>query len=148
MSPTAMNSLSVRVFSCERIAAQFVTLFVPHGEKTLVEKNSPSSRTMKSSLIRRPANFGNVHLFLLRATNMFSELIHPLLKLPNCAFKQPPHILQLSEALGSAFSLFEEQEQALSSYCHFRSFLIYTREQRSRLALEVLDTAFTTRFET
>ena len=27
--------------------------------------------------------------------------------------------------IGSAFSLFQEQEQALSSYCHFYSFLIY-----------------------
>ena len=50
-----------------------------------------------------------------------------------------PHILQLSEALGSAFSHLEEQEQTLSAYSHFLSFLIIqkilhcTRKQRSRL---------------
>ena len=70
---------------------------------------------------------------------MFSELIHPLLKLPNCVLKQQPHILQLSEVLGSAFSLFEKQERALLAYCHFHSFLIFqktrhcTRKQCSRL---------------
>ena len=53
-------------------------------------------------------------------------LIHPLLKLPNCVFKQQPHILQLSEALGSVFSLFKEL-MALSAYCHFHSFLIFQK---------------------
>ena len=33
----------------------------------------------------------------------------------------------LTEALGSAFSLFEEQEQALLAYCHFHSFLIFPK---------------------
>ena len=61
---------------CESIAAQFLT-FVPHEEQTLAEKDS------------------------LRATNIFSELIHPLLKSPNCVLRQQPHILQLSEALVS-----------------------------------------------
>ena len=66
------------------------------------------------------------HLFLVLvgATNIFSELIHPLLKLPNCVLKQQLQILQLSEALGSAFSLFEKQEQALSAYCHFRPLML------------------------
>ena len=88
-------SLSVGVFSfsliCESIAVQFLT-FVPHGEQTLVEKDSPSSRTTKSSFFSRSAHFGNVSPFLVGATNTFSELIHPLIKLPNCV---------LSEALGS-----------------------------------------------
>ena len=80
-----------------------------------------------------------VSFFLVGAINMFSELIHPLLKLPNCVLKQQPHILQLSEVLGSAFSLFEKQEWALLGYCHIHSFLIfqktrhYTRKQCSRL---------------
>ena len=80
-------SLSVGVFSFsliwESIAAQFLT-FVSHGEQTLVEKDSPSSRTTKSSFFSRSANFGNVSPFLVGATNTFSELIHPLIKLPNC----------------------------------------------------------------
>ena len=38
---------------------------------------------------------------------ILSELIQSLLKLPNCPLKQQPHILQLSEALGLAFSVFE-----------------------------------------
>ena len=49
-------------------------------------------------------------------------IIQPLFKLPNCPLKQQLHILQLSAALGLAFSLFEEQEQALLAYCHFCSF--------------------------
>ena len=93
-------SLSVGVFSSsliwESIAAQFLT-FVPHGEQTLVEKDSPSSRTTKSSFFSRSAHFGNVSPFLVGATNTFSELIHPLIKLPNCVLK----FYNLSEALGS-----------------------------------------------
>ena len=50
-----MNSMSVGVF-----AGQFIT-FVPLGEQTLVEKDSPSPRTTRSSF--RSASFGNVHLF-------------------------------------------------------------------------------------
>ena len=95
--------LSVGVFSfsliCESSAAQFQT-FVPHGEQTFMNKDSPSLRKMKSLFFRRWANFGNVSPFLVGATNIFSELIHPLLKL-NCVVKQHPHILQLSEALSS-----------------------------------------------
>ena len=83
-------SLSVGVFSFsliwESIAAQFLT-FVPHGEQTLVEKDSPSSRTTKSSFFSRSANFGNVSPFLVGATKTFSELTHPLIKLPNCVLK-------------------------------------------------------------
>ena len=104
-----------------------------------MEKNSPSSRATKSSFVGRMANFGNVSLFSSRGNKHVSELIHSFLKLPNCTLKQQPHILQLFEVLSSAFSLFEEQEQALSAYCHFYSFLIFqktrhcTRKQHSRL---------------
>ena len=67
------------------------------GEQTLVEKDSSSSRTTKSSFFSRSANFGNVSPFLVGATNTFSELIHPLIKLPNCVLK----FYNLYEALGS-----------------------------------------------
>ena len=80
----------------ESIAAQFLT-FVPHGEQTVVEKDSPSSRTTKSSFFSCSANFGNVSRFLVGATNTFSQLIYPLIKLPNCVLK----FYNLSEALGS-----------------------------------------------
>ena len=93
------------------------------------EERFPSSRTTQSSFIRKSANFGNVvSPFSSRGkkkSNIFSELIHPLLKLPNCVLKQQQHILQLSEALGSVFSLFKEL--ALSAYCHFHSFLIFQK---------------------
>ena len=81
--PTVMNSLFVGVFSCERIAAQFPPLW---------KKDSPSSRTKKSSFIRRSANFGNVSLFssTTRGNKCFSELIHPRLKLPNCVLTGAP----------------------------------------------------------
>ena len=87
---------------CESITAQFLT-FVLHKEQTLdhEEKDSPSSATTKSSVFSRSANFLNFSPFLVGATNIFSELIHPLLKLPNCVLEQQPHILQLSEALVS-----------------------------------------------
>ena len=104
-----------------------------------MEKNSSSSRATKSSFVGRMANFGNVSLFSSRGNKHVSELIHSLLKLPNCVLKQQPHILQLFEVLGSALSLFEEQEQALSAYCHFYSFFIFqktrhcTPKQCSRL---------------
>ena len=62
-----------------------------------MEKDYPSSRTTKSSFFSRSANFGNVSPFLVGATNTFSELIHPLIKLPNCVLK----FYNLSEALGS-----------------------------------------------
>ena len=101
-------SLSVGVFSFsliwESIAAQFLT-FVPHGEQTLVEKDSPSSRTTKSSFFSRSAHFGNVSPFLVGATNTFSELIHPLIKLPNCVLK----FYNLSQALGSLISFLPHQ---------------------------------------
>ena len=120
--------LSVGVFSfsliCESSAVQFQT-FVPHGEQTFMNKDSPSLRKMKSLFFRRLANFGNVSPFLVGATNIFSELIHPLLKL-NCVVKQHPHIRYsyLKRSALSTFSLFKEQTQALSTYCHFHSFLI------------------------
>ena len=92
-------SLSVGVFSFsliwESIAAQFLT-FVSHGEQTLVEKDSPSSRTTKSSFFSRSANFGTVSPFLVGATNTFSELIHLLIKFANCVLK----FYNLSEAFG------------------------------------------------
>ena len=117
-------SLSVGVFSFsliwESIAAQFLT-FVSHGEQTLVEKDSPSSRTTKSSFFSRSANFGNVSPFLVGATNTFSELIHPLIKLPNCVLK----FYNLSEALGS-FGLLPPRGAGTGffAHCHFHSFLI------------------------
>ena len=79
--------------------------FVPHGEQTLEEGDSPSSRTTKIWFFSRSAHFGNVSPFLVDATNTFSELIHPLVN------PQPSAL--------SAFPLFEEQAQALLSYCHF-----------------------------
>ena len=80
-----MNLLSIGVLSCERIAAKFLT-FVPHNEKNLMEKNSPSSRATKSSFVGRLANFGDVSLFSSRGNKHVSELIHSLLKLPNCVW--------------------------------------------------------------
>ena len=77
---------------------QFLTV-VPHREQiALVEKDSPSSRTTKSSFFSRSAHSGNVSRFLVGATNAFSELIHPFVKLPIRVLKQQPHILQFVES--------------------------------------------------
>ena len=117
-------ALSVGVFSfsliCESIAAQFLT-FVLHGEQTLVEKDSPSSRTTKSSFSVGWPTLVSFPLFLVGPTNTFSELIHPLLKLPNYVFE----ILQFirSARLFRAYSLFD-QAQALLAFCHIHSFFI------------------------
>ena len=61
-------------------------------------KDSRSSRTTKSLVFSRSAHFGNVSPFLVGATNAFSELIHPFVKLPNCVLKQQPHILQFVQS--------------------------------------------------
>ena len=50
-------------------------------------------------------------MLCLSGFGLYSRWVPPL-KLPNCALKQQPPILQLSEAFSSVFSLFEEQEQA------------------------------------
>ena len=128
-------SLSVGVFSFsliwESIAAQFLT-FVPHGEQTLVEKDSPSSRTTKSSFFSRLANFGNVsppgsrHKHIFRAyasTRKIAEL---------CFETTARHsTIYLKRLALSAFSLFEEQAQALicwrtATSAHFWSSTVYT----------------------
>ena len=93
-------SLSVGVFSFSLSLGEHrspVSNLCSAGEQILVEKDSPSSRTTKSSFFSRSAHFGNVSPFLVGATNTFSELIHPLIKLPNCVLK----FYNLSEALGS-----------------------------------------------
>ena len=101
-----------------------------------MEKDSPSSRTTKSSFFSRSAHFGNVSPFLVGATNTFSELIHPLVKLPNCVLKQQPHILQfIRSAWHFRLSPSSRSRQALLLYGHFHSFLIphyiYYISQRS-----------------
>ena len=52
---------------------------------------------VKSQFFSGSPNFGDVSPFLVNATNTFSELIHPLLKLPNCTLK----FQNLTEALSS-----------------------------------------------
>ena len=111
---------SVGVFSfflmCESIATQFLILdtFVPR-ENSCGERFS-FVEDKKSSFIRRLANFGIVSSF--SSTGKKHKFR---------AYPSNPKIGELSEALGSAFSLFEEQEQALWAYCHFHSFFIFQK---------------------
>ena len=129
---------------CETIAT-----FVPHREQILVKKDSPSSRTTKSSFFSRSANFGNVSPFLVGATNTFSELIHPLIKLPNCVLK----FYNLSEALGS-FGLLPLRGAGTGFVgvlplplifapplyvLHFTTYTAYHREAALKTALEFVD---------
>ena len=111
---------------------------------TFVEKDSPSSTGQQKVRLSegRPilVTF-HLSLVLVGATNIFSELIHPLLKLPNCVLKQQLQILQLSEALGSAFSLFERQEQSLSAYCHFHLLMFDPPENTTLYTETTLKTA-------
>ena len=122
-------SWSVGVFSssliCESIAVQFLTV-VPHGEQTaLVEKDSPSSRTTKSSFFSRSAHF-NVSPFLVGATNAFSELIHPFVKLPNCVLKQQPHNLQFIRISARLFRLSPSPRSRHRLCCRTATSTIYT----------------------
>ena len=128
--------VSVGVFSCERIAAQFSPLW----RKILLRRGQQKVRLSEG----RPILL-TFHVFLVPvgATDIFSELIHPVLKLPNCVLKQQLHILQLSEALGSAFSrLFEKQEQALSAYCHFHPLIVDLSENTTLYTKTTPKTAF------
>ena len=114
MFPTAMNSLSVGVFSCKRIAPQLPPLW----------RDSPSSDwTTKSSFIRRSANFGNVSPFSSssRGNKHIFRAYPSTLKIAELCFETTAanSTIIWSARLGSAFSLFEKQEQALSAYCHF-----------------------------
>ena len=113
MFPPVMNSLivcwHVQFFSNLRkhrsTGLTFCTAIKLLWRKTLIHRRQRKLRLLdgRSALV-------TFHLFLVGATNIFSELIHPLLKLLNCVLKQQPHILQLSEVIGTGFSLFEEQE--------------------------------------
>ena len=103
-------SLSVGVFSpsliCERIAVQFhgdpravSNLCSARGANSCGERFSILPRGQrKGRFFSRSAHFGNVSPFLVGATNTFSELIHPLAKLPNCVLKQQPHILRFIQS--------------------------------------------------
>ena len=79
-------SLSVGVFSFsliwESIAEQFLT-FVPHGGQNSWGERFSFLEDNEKFVFSRSANFGNVSPFLVGATNIFSELSHPLIKLPN-----------------------------------------------------------------
>ena len=94
-----------------------------------MEKDSPSWRTTKSSFFSRSAHFGNVSSFLVGATNAFSELIHPFVKLPNCV--QQPHILQFVQS-PRLFRLSPSSRSRhrlccrTATFTHFRSSTIYT----------------------
>ena len=70
--------------TCENIAAQFLT-FVLLRRKNLLRRGQRK--------VRFSEDFGNVSPFLVGATNIFSELIHPFLKLLKCVLKQQLHIL-------------------------------------------------------
>ena len=90
-----------------------------------MEKDSTSLGTTNFSFFCRSAHFGNVSPFLVGATNAFSDLIHPLVELPNCVLKQQPHILQfIRSAWHFRLSPSSRSRQALLLYSHFHSFLI------------------------
>ena len=138
MFPTVKNSLSVGVFSCERIAAQFPPLW----RKILLRRGQ---RKVRLSEVRPILITFHLFLVLIGATNIFLGLIHPLLKWLNCVLKQQLHILQSCEALGSAFSLFEKQEQALSAYWHIHPLIFDLPENTILYTETTLKTAFAIR---
>ena len=117
-----------------------------------MEKDSPSSRTTKTSFFSESPNFRNVSPFLVGATNTFSELIYPLVELPNCVLKQQPHILQFipsARLFRLSFSgadtgfvvvlplplIFDPPLYIL----HFTIYTTFHREATLKTALELLD---------
>ena len=132
MGTLYFSSLSLLCTALHYLNAWNRLTVVPHGEQTaLVEKDSPSSRTTKSSFFSRSAHFGNVSRFLVGATNAFSELIHPFVKLPNCVLKQQPHILQFVQS-PRLFRLSPSSRSRhrlccrTATFTHFWSSTIYT----------------------
>ena len=137
MFPTVINSLSVGVFSCKRIAPQFPPLW----------RDSPSStgqRKVRLSEGRPILVTFHLSLVLVGATNIFSELIHPLLKLPNCVLKQQLQILQLSSYYLKRSARLSPSSRSRNRLCRrtatsihscliFQKTLHCTRKQRSRL---------------
>ena len=127
--------VKIRLFNGQRN----LTTFVPHGEQTLVEKDYPSSRITKSWFFStsiwwapgRSAHFGNVSPFLVGARNTLSELIHPLVKWPNCVLKLQLHILQFIRS-ARLFRLSPSSRNRhrlccrTATYTHFWSSTIYT----------------------
>ena len=79
--------------------------------------------TTKSSFIRRSANFGNVSPFSSssRGNKHIFRAYPSTLKIAELCFETTAanSTIIWSARLGSAFSLFEKKEQALSAYCHF-----------------------------
>lgn len=65
---------------CESITVQFQT-FVLHLKQILVEKDAPSSRTMKSSFFRRLDSFGDVSPFLVGGNNHIFGAYPPTLNI-------------------------------------------------------------------
>ena len=103
----------------ESIAAQFLT-FVPHGEQTLVEKDSPASRITKSSFFSRSANFGNVspfHILLpYPSTHKVAELCFEILQ-----FILSARLLRLTPPSRSRHRFC----RCTATSTHFRSFTLY-----------------------
>ena len=114
---------------------------------TFVEEDSPSSTGQrKFRLSEGWPILVTFHFFLVpvRATNIFSELIHPLLKLPNCVLKQQLQILQLSSYYLKRSARLSPSSRSRNRLCRrtatsihscliFQKTLHCTRKQRSRL---------------
>ena len=124
-----------------------------------MEKDSPSLETTNFSFFCRSAHFGNVSPFLVGATNTFSELIHPLVKLPNNKTTKQQNnsrartFYNLSEALGS-FSFLPLRGAGTGFVVvlplplifdpplyilHFTIYTTFHREATLKTALELLD---------
>ena len=152
MFPTVMNSQSVGMFSCERIATLFLT-FVPHGEKTVAEKKSPSSRTTKISFIRRSANFGNVSPFSSRGNKHIFRAYPSTLKIAELCFETTAAHCTIiwSARLGFLpLRLRNRLCRRTATFTHFWSsskHYIAHGNNAHETSLELLDTAFTIRFE-
>ena len=92
----------------------------------------------KSQFFSGSPNFGDVSPFLVNATNTFSELIHPLLKLPNCTLKFYNYFIRSAQ-------LFPLTPSSRRHILHFTIYTIFYTEATLKAALELLDTS--SRFE-
>ena len=128
-------SWSVQFFSNLRKHRSAVLTFVPHGEQTLVEKDSPFSRKTKSLFFSRSANLWYHSSFSGRSNKHIFRVYPSTLKIAELCFKILQFIRsnRLFRLILSSRSRHRLCRQL--AYCHFHSLLIlhyiYYISQRS-----------------
>ena len=122
-------------------------------KKNLMEKNSPSSRATKSSFVRRLANFGNVSLFSSSGNKHIFRAYPSTLKIAKLCFETTATHSRIIWSAQLSFLLlwgtgtgFVGVLPLLLIFDLPENTTLHT-ETMLKTALQLLDTAFTTRFK-